>query len=191
MLQRRNQSKRLDNPSISADDSGFTDDSAFAERIKRYQSTLWIRWQSLAPRDQVALIILSLFLLLCIGGYGGYVIHQEAKESKEDYQQQVADYFWLRSQAGNIDVNTINASIDDGTTSPANHMNLLLTTSGTDNAQVATVGDTVQLSFINPSQALVSNALSKMNAQGWQFTQLSMQQESNTKQIEVQATLVR
>lgn len=191
MLQRRNQSKRLDNPSISADDSGFTDDSAFAERIKRYQSTLWIRWQSLAPRDQVALIILSLFLLLCIGGYGGYVIHQEAKKSKEDYQQQVADYFWLRSQAGNIDVNTINASIDDGTTSPANHMNLLLTTSGIDNAQVATVGDTVQLSFINPSQALVSNALSKMNAQGWQFTQLSMQQESNTKQIEVQATLVR
>lgn len=185
ILQRRNQNKRSDSLSVSADDNAFT------KRIRHYQSTLWLRWQALAHRDQLALIILSLFLLLFVGGYGGYVIHQEARESKADYQQQVADYFWLRSQAGNIDVNTVNSSVDDGTVPPANSVNLLLTTAGIDNAQVATVGDTVQLSFINPSQALVSNALSKINAQGWQFTQISMQQESSTKQIEVQATLVR
>ena len=72
---------------------------------------------------------------------------------------------------------------------PATRINSSLSNTGIANAQIAAVGDTVQLSFSNPSQALVSAALNQLNEQGWQFTQLSMQQDINTKQIEVQATV--
>lgn len=183
ILQRRNKRKPSDNLSASASNN------AFAESLNRYQSTLSARWQALSSRDQLALAILTAFLLLFVGGYGGYSVNQAAKDSKEEYQQQVADYFWLRAQAGNIDINAVNASTDGTVVAPAASINSLLSNAGIDNAQVAAVGDTVQLSFSNPSQALVSTALDRLNEQGWQFIQLSMQQDINSKQIEVQATL--
>ena len=49
---------------------------------------------------------------------------------------------------------------------PAIAVNSLLTNAGIANAQVAAVGDTVQLSFTNPSQALISSALGKLSEQG-------------------------
>ena len=86
--------------------------NTWSERLSRYQSTLTTRWQALSPRDQLALGVLSLFLLVFLGGYGGYSVNQAAKDSKAQYQQQVADYFWLRAQASNIDNNALNASTD-------------------------------------------------------------------------------
>ena len=120
---------------------------AFSERMSSYQNMLSTRWQALPPRDQLALAILSVFLLVFIGGYGGYSVNQAAKDSKEQYQQQVADYFWLRSQAGNLDNNALNASTEGQVVAPATAVNSLLTNAGIANAQVAAVGDTVQLSL--------------------------------------------
>lgn len=188
--QRRNKRNitNLSNSSNMATSSPVSGNT-FSERLSRYQSTLWTRWQALSPRDQLALGVLSLFLLLFIGGYGGYSVNQAAKDSKEQYQQQVADYFWLRAQASNIDNNALNASTDGQVVAPATAVSSLLNKAGIANAQVAAVGDTVQLSFANPSQALVSSALSELSEQGWQITQLNMQQDINTEQIQVQATL--
>ena len=163
--------------------------NTWSERLSRYQSTLTTRWQALPPRDQLALGVLSLFLLVFLGGYGSYSVNQAAKDSKAQYQQQVADYFWLRAQASNIDTNALNASTDGAAVAPATAVSSLLTGAGITNPQVAAVGDTVQLSFANPSQALVSSALSKLSEEGWQITQLNMQQDINTNQIQVQATL--
>jgi len=165
---------------------------SLSERVGNYQNALWSRWQALSPRDQLALAALLLFLLLFIGGYGGYSVHQAAKDSKSDYQEQVADYFWLRSQAGNIDPNALNAAnTQDGADAmpPASRVNATLNNSGIDNAQVVANGEGVQLSFSHPSQAIVSAALGKLEQQGWQFTQLSMQQDLATKQMQVQATV--
>lgn len=165
---------------------------AFSERMSSYQNVLSTRWQALPPRDQLALAILSVFLLLFIGGYGGYSIHQAAKESKNDYQEQVADYFWLRAQAGNIDSNALstgNNANGEADMPPANRISALLNTTGITDAQVVAAGDSVQLSFIHPSQAVVSTALGKLEQQGWQFTQLSMQQDLTNKSIQVQATV--
>ena len=163
-----------------------------AERMNRYQTVLTTRWQALPPRDQLALAILSVFLLLFVGGYGGYTIHQAAKESKRAYQEQVADYFWLRAQAGNIDRNALGAGSGangEADMPPANRISTLLNNSGITDAQVVATGDSVQLSFIHPSQAVVSTALGKLEQQGWQFSQLSMQQDLTTKSIQVQATV--
>lgn len=166
--------------------------NALSERLNRSQNVLWSHWQALSSRDQLALSILLVFLLVFVGGYGGYSIHQAAKDSKANYQEQVADYFWLRAQAGNIDPNVLSAT--DGQDSgdampPASRVNASLQTSGIDSAQVIAANEGVQFSFSHPSQAVVSAALGKLQQQGWQFSQLSMQQDLSTKQIQVQATV--
>ncbi len=163
--------------------------SALSARMTGYQNLLFVRWQALSSRDQLALLLLSAFLLLFVGGYGGYSIHQAANNSKSEYQEQVADYFWLRAQAGNIDSNALAAADGADVIPAAISVNALLTNSGIVDAQVIANGDTVQLSFNNPSQAVVSAALGKLEQQGWQFTQLSMQQDLLTKAIQVQATV--
>ena len=158
--------------------------------MNNFQNVLSTRWQSLSPRDQLALIILSTFLLLFVGGYGGYSIHQAASDSKSGYQEEVADYFWLRAQAGNIDSNAMQANMPDGEAlPPANSVSTVLNSAGITNAQVVAAGDAVQLSFTHGSQAVVSTALGKLEQQGWQFTQLSMQQDPANKSIQVQATV--
>lgn len=183
LLQRRAKSRAKDSTSANA----------LSERMNSYQNMLSTRWQALSPRDQVALGILLMFLLLFVGGYGGYSIHQASQDSKADYQEQVADYFWLRAQAGNIDSNALSAANTpggDASMPPAGSVNSLLNASGINDAQVVAAGDAVQLSFTHASQAVVSAALSKLEQQGWQFTQLSMLQDISTKSIQVQATVV-
>lgn len=183
LLQRRANTSRVKRPQLLT--------NALSGRIDIYQNILWSRWQGLSSRDQLALSILLGFLLLFIGGYGGYSVHQAAKDSKSDYQEQVADYFWLRSQAGNIDSSALEAANtqDNADMSPASRVNTVLNGSGIENAQVVANGEGVQLSFSNPSQAIVSAALGKLEQQGWQFTQLSLQQDPLTKQMQVQATI--
>lgn len=167
--------------------------SALFGRISHYQNMLWSRgqafWQKLPPRDQLALGSLMGFLLLFGGGYGGYSVHQAATHSKADYQEQVADYFWLRAQAGNIDSNMVSAANNQNGEAmpPASSVNAALNASGIDNAQVVATGEAVQLSFNHGSQAVVSAALAQLEQQGWQFKKLSMQQDVVSKQIQVQA----
>ena len=162
-----------------------------SEQMLRYQNLLSARWQALSPRDQLALLLLSAFLLLFIGGYGGYSIHQAANNSKSEYQEEVADYFWLRAQAGNIDTNALAVNTADGASAmpAASRINAVLNNSGIMDAQVIAAGDALQLSFNHASQAVVSGALGKLEQQGWQFTQLSMQQDIVSKAIQVQATV--
>lgn len=166
--------------------------NALSSKVTAYQNLLSARWQVLSPRDQLALLLLMAFLLLFIGGYGGYSIHQAANKSKTEYQEQVADYFWLRAQASNIDSNALaaaNTSEGAAEIPAASRLNALLSNSGIIDAQVIGAGDAVQLSFSHASQAVVSAALGNLEQQGWQFTQLSMQQDLATKVIQVQATV--
>lgn len=179
ILQRRGKSSTLLAKPLSA-------------RMGNYQDLLWSRWQALSGRDQIALSVLLVFLIVFVGGYGGYSVHQSAKVSKGEYQQQVTDYFWLRSQAGNIDSSAlaaVNGQNDSNSQPPASRINTLLNGSGINDAQVVAAGESVQLSFTNGSQGVVSAALGQLEQQGWQFSQLTMQQDITTKQIQVQATV--
>ncbi|WP_198336055.1 type II secretion system protein GspM [Psychrobacter celer] len=188
-LQRRAKSRN----SI-AEPSKLIKDNALLGRFSHYRNTLSSRWHALPSRDQLALTVLSVFLLVFVGGYGGYSMHQAATDSKNAYQAQVADYFWLRAQAGNIDSQALTASAaPDGAAAmpPASRVSTLLDHSGIANAQVVAAGDAVQLSFDHASQAVVSGALAKLQQQGWQFTQLSMQQDLTSQLIQVQATIAQ
>ena len=188
-LQRRAKSRN----SI-AEPSKMIKDNALLKRFSHYRNTLSSRWHALPSRDQLALTVLSVFLLVFVGGYGGYSMHQAATDSKNAYQAQVADYFWLRAQASNIDSQALTASAaPDGAAAmpPASRVSTLLDHSGIANAQVVAAGDAVQLSFDHASQAVVSGALAKLQQQGWQFTQLSMQQDLTSQLIQVQATIAQ
>ena len=44
--------------------------SALSTRMSSFQNVLLTRWQALSARDQLALLLLSAFLLLFVGGYG-------------------------------------------------------------------------------------------------------------------------
>ena len=186
ILQRRNSSRNNSQDSSTA----ASPVAARMTRTSGYQDLLWSRWQALPSRDQLALTILTIFLVLLIGGFGGYTLHQSAKNSKAEYQQQVTDYFWLRSQAGNIDTSAvINGGNNDPAQPAASRVSALLNAAGINDAQVVAAGESVQLSFINSSQGVVSGALGQLEQQGWQFNQLTMQQDISTKQIQVQATI--
>lgn len=163
--------------------------SVLSARMVQYRNMAWSRWQLLSARDRMALTVLTLFLLLFVGGYGGYSLHQAAKQSKENYQAKVADYFWLRAQAGNIDSGASNGVDQNETaTPPASRISMALNSAGINDAQVVAMGDTVQLSFSHPSQAVVSTTLAQLEQQGWQLTQLSILQDTITQQLQVQAT---
>lgn len=142
-------------------------------------------WQNLAPRDRLALSILMLFFIIIIFGYGGYRMHTAAQKSKLDYQNQVADYFWLRGQAANIDTNQ--QAPDDSP--PTVQVNGVLNAMGVNGAQVAAVGAGAQLSFNHPSQAVVANVLGQLEQQGWQLDRLSINQDTATNNLSVQANL--
>lgn len=183
--------RRLKRSKVTPETSS-TEPRVLSACMSRFQSVMSSRWQALSPRDQLALAVLSTFLLLFVGGYGGYSIHQAANQSESEYQTQVADYFWLRAQAGNMDTNAMQANSTangDAPMPPANSVSVLLNNAGIVNAQVVAAGDAVQLSFDHNSQAVVSAALGKLEQQGWQFSQLSMQQDPITKSIQVQATV--
>jgi type II secretory pathway component PulM len=165
--------------------------SQLAQRYGQWQQQLETRWQALPPRDRLALSVLIAFLLLFSVGYGGYTIHSEANKSKTAYNTAVADYFWLRSQAGNIDVNASSNSQAGGKEDTAQIVNDALRQAGIQEAQVAAVGTGVQMSFSNDSQTVVARILGQLQQQGWQFSRLNVQQDPTTKQLQVQATLAR
>lgn len=165
--------------------------SQLAQRYGQWQQQMETRWQALPPRDRLALSVLIAFLLLFSVGYGGYTIHSEANKSKTAYNTAVADYFWLRSQAGNIDVNASSNSQAGGKEDTAQMVNDALRQAGIQEAQVAAVGTGVQMSFSNDSQTVVARILGQLQQQGWQFSRLNVQQDPTTKQLQVQATLAR
>lgn len=142
-------------------------------------------WQDLAPRDRLALSILMLFFIIMVFGYGGYSMNKAAQKSKLDYQNQVADYFWLRGQAANIDTNP--QALDDSP--PATQVNNILNSMGVSGAQVVAIGAGAQLSFTHPSQAVIANVLGQLEQQGWQLDRLSINQDGVTKDLLVQATI--
>lgn len=163
--------------------------SVLSARITKYYDAVWSRWQRLSARDQLALAVLILFLLVFVGGYGGYSLHQSARQSKEQYETQVADYFWLRAQANNIDTRAVNDGDQNKTAiPPASRISTALNNAGITDAQVVAMGDTVQLSFTHPSQAIVSSTLAQLEQQGWPLIQLSISQDNITNHLQVQAT---
>lgn len=157
--------------------------------LDNLQQQISARWYDLTPRDRWALAILMGFLLLFVGGYGGYSLHSAATTTKSAYQDSLTEYFWLRSQAGNIDVTA--KQPEQGGQSADSAVKNILAQSGITTAEVLASGESVQLSFATDSQATMGRALGTLQQQGWQFSRLNVQQDPLNKQLQVQASVSR
>lgn len=144
------------------------------------------RWHALAPRDRLALSVLLFFLLLFTLGYGGYHVHVMAQKAKLEYEQNVEEYFWLRNQSGRLIADNAQA-----TDSPQADVEQLLSQYGIEDVQVIASANSVQLSFAESSQMTLSQVLEQLQQRGWSFERLSIEQEPKTRQLQVQATMVR
>ena len=185
-------SMRPASASLNADDLADSLAETAVKSLSRPSQTLQpmiARWQELSARDRLALSALAIFLLLFIGGYGGYSLHQAAHKNKAIYHEAVADYFWLRSQAGNID-SKAGQSTSAASQNPAADVTQVLTQAGINDANVVAVnGSSVQMSFSHASQAVVASVLAGLQQQGWQYDKLAINQDSTTKVLQVQGVI--
>lgn len=149
-------------------------DSAVAPLIQRFAR--------LSRRDQLALSILMAFLLLFTFGFGGWTLHQKANARQKDYDKTLADIFWLRSQAGNINQNQ-SAQLAN----KSDAVRQSLTQLGIQ-AQVVENNGAIQVSFSHPQPAVVNNVFNQFTQQGLTIRQLQINQPSVDK-LEVQALL--
>lgn len=165
---------------------------ASVNKFTTWQPALQAGWQKrteplaqafnrLGKRDQLALLALLAFLLMFGVGFGGWALHKKANASQKAYDTTLADIFWLRSQAGNINPNQAQ------TANKADTVRQVLTQSGI-TAQVVENQDTIQVSFSHTQASVVSNVFSQLVQQGLTINQLQITQPTPDK-LEVQAVL--
>lgn len=149
---------------------------------------LTVKWQQLSSRDRLALMILAIFLFAMIL-FATWTLHTKAKQSQQTYTNKVNDYFWLRSQAGNLKPQDANPLTSDGHAQPPTmQISSLLNDYGIVNPQIIASGNSIQFSFEHGSQATVSQALSQLQSQGFQLTNLQIRQDPSTHTLQVQAS---
>ncbi|MBS9779618.1 MAG: type II secretion system protein M [Moraxellaceae bacterium] len=147
------------------------------------------KWHRLASRDKLALTVLLLFFFAFFGGYGGWQLHENAKKQQEKFDKKVSDYFWLRSQAGNLKEQ--NLQNGDSNNPPQQQITASFQQVGIQDAQVVANNDSVQFSFQHESPALVNHALTQLQNAGFQIQNLQMIQENANNQsvIKVQGVI--
>ncbi len=74
-------------------------DTAFFMKVNDKISALQATVNRLPKRDQMALVVLSVFLVVSMIGGGGYWLHHTAGVTKEKADQQRQLLLWMRGQA--------------------------------------------------------------------------------------------
>lgn len=143
------------------------------------------QWQVLSAREKLLLGVMVAFLFL-VAVYGTWQFHQQAVTQKQQYDQKVNDYFWLRAQSGNL---VSDAQQTGNNPSAQAAINELLQKAGIKNAKLIPSGDVIQLAFTHDSQAIVGTMFSELENMGIPASQLQIKQDANTKMLTVQATL--
>lgn len=130
---------------------------------------LRLKLDKLPPRDRMALIILTVFLL--VFGIGGSVwyLHKTADETQQRATEQREFLLWMRSQAPNIQANPMDSQ----------PLNVLI--QNTAQQQGLTVsqspmGDQVQVAVTHQSFAVLGTWLTRLAEQGIAINQLDIEQ---------------
>lgn len=155
---------------------------SLTQTMQKITSPLGLAFQNLSRRDQLALLILALFLVFFVVGVGGWTLHSKANAAQKNYDDTMADVFWLRSQAGNINPNQAQ------NISKVDAIKQILTQSGIANAQVVDNGNSVQVAFSHSQAGVITNILNQVEQQGISIEQLQINQPSLDK-LEVQSVL--
>ncbi|MGD4317376.1 type II secretion system protein GspM [Xanthomonas citri pv. citri] len=128
---------------------------SLSQSLQKLTTPLGHAFQNLSRRDQIALLILAIFLLFFVVGVGGWTLHSKANQAQKKYDDTMADVFWLRSQAGNINPNQTQQ------VSQADAIKQILSQSGIVNAQVVENGNTIQVAFSHAQASVITNILNQ------------------------------
>lgn len=149
--------------------------------LQRTAAPLRQRYSQLAPRDQIALAVLTVFLLILAIGLGGWTLHQRANAREAAYNSTLNDLFWLRSQASNINPNQ--SSPQDLQTA----VQEVLAGAGID-AQIAPNADGVEVAFRHGQTPVINNVLNQWVQRGLVIERLQITQTAPDA-LSVQALL--
>ena len=156
--------------------------ASLSQSLQKLTTPLGHAFQNLSRRDQIALMILAIFLLFFVVGVGGWTLHSKANLAQKKYDDTMADVFWLRSQAGNINPNQTQQ------VSQADAIKQILSQSGIVNAQVVENGNTIQVAFSHAQASVITNIFNQFEQQGIRIQQLQINQPAVDK-LEVQSVL--
>ena len=156
--------------------------ASLSQSLQKLTTPLGHAFQNLSRRDQIALLILAMFLLFFVVGVGGWTLHIKANQAQKKYDDTMADVFWLRSQAGNINPNQTQQ------VSQADAIKQILSQSGIVNAQVVENGNTIQVAFSHAQASVITNIFNQFEQQGIRIQQLQINQPALDK-LEVQSAL--
>ena len=158
--------------------------ASLSQSLQKLTTPLGHAFQNLSRRDQIALLILAMFLLFFVVGVGGWTLHSKANQAQKKYDDTMADVFWLRSQAGNINPNQTQTQ----QVSQADAIKQILSQSGIVNAQVVENGNTIQVAFSHAQASVITNIFNQFEQQGIRIQQLQINQPALDK-LEVQSVL--
>lgn len=155
--------------------------ASLSQSLQKLTTSLGDAFQNLSRRDQMALLILAIFLLFL---WSVSVVRRcIAKPTKhKKYDDTMADVFWLRSQAGNINPNQTQQ------VNQADAIKQILIQSGIVNAQVVENGNTIQVAFSHAQASVITNIFNQFEQQGIRIQQLQINQPALDK-LEVQSVL--
>lgn len=136
---------------------------------------------NLSDKDKRALSALLLFLLAMVL-YGLFAFHQYANKIEKSALNTQSMFFWMRNQAGHIQANTDNQSLDiaEVVNNAANMQNIQLTITNNNNQ--------AQFNANHDNAVVIGSFLAKLDEQGVVFDDLSVAQKADDS-IEAQATV--
>ncbi len=139
------------------------------------------RVSELPERDRRALVLLTLFLLVFMIGGGLFMAHKQAKKAERDASDARELLLWMRSQAPNLAIGPTNSQpLSDLLQSSAQAQGLTLTQNP--------MGEQISVQTSNTSFAVLGSWMSRLAAEGVQFSQLSLQEQPGGV-IQLQATV--
>lgn len=151
--------------------------SAFQPTIERLQA----KYDQLQPRERIALLVLSVFLLVV--GVGGAVfgLNHAANKAQERAIEQRQLLLWMRTQAPNIRLES----------TAAVPLNMLIQNTAQQqglNVEQTPAGDQVQVAVTHQSFAVLGAWMTRLAEQGVSITQLGIEQ-LGTGELQLKATL--
>ena len=157
--------------------------TALVMKINSQISTLQIAFSRLPKRDQMALLILSLFLTVFIVGGGGYWLHHKAEITKENADQQRQLLLWMRAQAPHLQASS----------GPVQSLSTIVQTAAAQQGITLTqteMGGRIMVTAQHQSFAVLGTWLTKLAQSGVQIDQLDIDQQMGDV-LQLQATLTK
>jgi len=157
--------------------------TALAIKVNTQLATLEAAIGRLPKRDQMALLILTIFLAVFIIGGGSYWLHHKAEIARENADQQRQLLLWMRGQAPHLQANS----------GPAQSLSTIVQTTAAQQGIAITqteTGGRLMVTAHHQSFAVLGTWLTKLAQSGVQVDQLDIEQQMGSI-LQLQATLTK